>query len=715
MTVTSEAARTAPPLTTDQLRAIHPFVVCMEDGRLAQGASTLPVGVEDFTTVRADIDELFSKRLPDFITTHAKPVPVVLWAHGGLVDKATGLRVAHNQVAWWQANGVFPVHFVWRTGLAESLWDAVKDSLPGRARGLEDVFDTLIEAAVRGAQGKQVWTAMKTTAKLSSEKDKGGAWYFAQKLAEFTKANPGSVTVHAAGHSAGSIFHSYLVPQLLSAGVEEIASLNLLAPAIRVDEFKQRILRKPVADRITKLTMFTMSEPFEKDDTCLGIYRKSLLYLIRAALEEEIGAEILGLQESVNRDKELAVLFGKAGSSGKGEVMWSRTVGGGPRTSSLSRTHGGFDNDAATMDSLARRVTDDDQLTAGYGTVAGTRARADDTSPWPSEKEALDYIASRQGAQPQRNGKRALCIGIDMYPSVGDRLGGCVADARAWKQELQHVGFTVDVLEDGAATRQNIVNGIQDLILHSRAGDVLVVQYSGHGTTIEDLDGDDLEEAQRTGETRDEALCPVDFREGELLIDDDLGQLWDLLPERVNLTVFFDSCHSGGGQRNILEPETGGPTRKARLVRMTPANVAAYKAKRGGLPQATRSLDTERSVYFGACQATELAFERDGQGDFTRIALPRVRESLTGTNQQFFDAVLSDFGGARRQTPVLLPPVLAANVFLAPVSREPTSGVSAEPTEMPAPPPRSGMPADATRRDQAVASILRGVADLIES
>ena len=91
-------------------------------------------------------------------------------------------------------------------------------------------------------------------------------------------------------------------------------------------------------------------------------------------------------------------------------------------------------------------------------------------------------------------------------------------------------------LDDGDATRQNIVESIQDLIVKSQAGDVLVLRYSGHGTTIDDLDGDDLEEAKRTGETKDEALCPVDFRDGELLIDDDLGQLWDLLPEEVNLT-----------------------------------------------------------------------------------------------------------------------------------------------------------------------------------
>ena len=180
------------------------------------------------------------------------------------------------------------------------------------------------------------------------------------------------------------------------------------------------------------------------------------------------------------------------------------------------------------------------------------------------------------------SGKRALCIGIDMYPSVGDQLGGCVADARAWKQELQHAGFTVEILEDGDATRQNIVEGIQDLIVKSHAGDVLVLQYSGHGTTIEDLDGDELEEAKRTGETKDEALCPVDFRDGELLIDDDLGQLWDLLPEGVNLTVFFDSCHSGGGQRN----DHGAGRRRARRGRPGWSGLTADE--RGGVQAQAR-------------------------------------------------------------------------------------------------------------------------------
>ena len=78
--------------------------------------------------------------------------------------------------------------------------------------------------------------------------------------------------------------------------------------------------------------MFTMSEAFEKKDTCIGVYGKSLLYLIRASLEKESPEEILGLQECVRRDADLASLFGLRGPA-QGVVMWSKTVGGGPFSS----------------------------------------------------------------------------------------------------------------------------------------------------------------------------------------------------------------------------------------------------------------------------------------------------------------------------------------------------------------------------------------------
>jgi hypothetical protein len=270
----------------------------------------------------------------------------------------------------------------------------------------------------------------------------------------------------------------------------------------------------------------------------------------------------------------------------------------------------------------------------------------------------------------------------------------------------------VDILEDAEATRQNIVERIQDLIVRSRSGDVLVVQFSGHGTTVDDLDGDDLEEAVRSGETRDEALCPVDFRSGELLIDDDLGQLWDQLPDGVSLTVFFDACHSGGTQRQVQELVDDGLSR-ARLVHLTTEGLDAYRDMRGSLARSARSLDSERSVYFGACQATQLAFESNGMGDFTRVALPRIRGAMTGTNQQFYDAVVAELGQGRRQTPVLLPPGLASRSFLGPATAAPASPDAPRPS-VPAVPEPPALDTG-TKRDQAIVDVLRGLADLIES
>ena len=198
-------------------------------------------------------------------------MPLVIWAHGGLVDKAAGLGIAHLQVEWWKTNGCFPVHFVWETGFAESLWDAIKDNLPFGGRAIGDLLDTLVEQAVRAIPASEpTWRAMKTNAELASTPETGGAWYFAQKLAEFVAGHPGEVTVHAAGHSAGSIFHTHLLPRLLGPvcrGSNHSRCWRRRAGG-RVQAAAHDAVR---LDRIARMTMFTMSEPFEKQDSCLGI------------------------------------------------------------------------------------------------------------------------------------------------------------------------------------------------------------------------------------------------------------------------------------------------------------------------------------------------------------------------------------------------------------------------------------------------------------
>ena len=138
----------------------------------------------------------------------------------------------------------------------------------------------------------------------------------------------------------------------------KIDTLALLAPAVRVDLFKSH-LKPLVPNGIDKFALFTMDRPTELDDNVVTIYRKSLLYFVRNACEEPVHATpILGLEESVRADAELARWFGLTGGAPSAgvDVVWSPTAAVSGPSATRSRTHGGFDNDAPTMNSVMYRI-----------------------------------------------------------------------------------------------------------------------------------------------------------------------------------------------------------------------------------------------------------------------------------------------------------------------------------------------------------------------
>lgn len=149
--------------------------------------------------------------------------------------------------------------------------------------------------------------------------------------------------------------------------------------------------------------------------------------------------------------------------------------------------------------------------------------------------------------------KRALCIGINNYPGTDSDLSGCVNDALDWSATLQSRGFTVTTLLDEKATRSAMVNAISGLIRDARPGDTIIFTYSGHGTWVEDTNGDEPD-------GRDEALCPQDITTAGPLLDDDIRVLFDQRGAGVRLLLISDSCHSGSvtrGDESDLDP--GGP------------------------------------------------------------------------------------------------------------------------------------------------------------
>ena len=150
--------------------------------------------------------------------------------------------------------------------------------------------------------------------------------------------------------------------------------------------------------------------------------------------------------------------------------------------------------------------------------------------------------------------KRAVCVGINVYPIPGNDLKGCVNDANAWRailvEEFDFPDSNVTVITDSDATRQAMIDGLKGLIEGSSSGDVLVFTNSSHGSYIPDTSGDE--------ETYDEVICPYDTRQ-EVLSDDDLRGILDALPAEVSLTVISDSCHSGSNTRapvnDLLPPK----------------------------------------------------------------------------------------------------------------------------------------------------------------
>src|SRR5262249_4921141 len=174
-------------------------------------------------------------------------------------------------------------------------------------------------------------------------------------------------------------------------------------------------------------------------------------------------------------------------------------------------------------------------------------------------------------------------------------LAGCVADARDWAHALETLGFSTALLLDDAATRSRILDELRALLAASQPGDVLAFQFAGHGTEVDDLDGDEVD---GTNGPRDEALCPYDIAQGAFVIDDDLAEVFAAIPEGVNVTCFIDCCHSGTIPRLMVGSPAADGSRdvRARFLPATSEMQASHRrfrerlgATRGRAPAHTQA------------------------------------------------------------------------------------------------------------------------------
>ncbi len=198
--------------------------------------------------------------------------------------------------------------------------------------------------------------------------------------------------------------------------------------------------------------------------------------------------------------------------------------------------------------------------------------------------------------------KKALCVGIN-YKGTSSALNGCINDANDWANLLvSRFDFPkpdVKLLLETQATKVNIIAGLKALLAGAKSGDVLVFQNSSHGTYVVDKGSDEPDRY-------DEAICPYDFKR-DLILDDEMREIFSGLPARVRLTVLLDSCHSGTGTRVVFNPTVG--YRKERF--MEPSAFGGkelenpQKAKVAGkLPQSGM-----KEILLSGCKSTEYSYD----------------------------------------------------------------------------------------------------------
>src|SRR5512145_766263 len=150
--------------------------------------------------------------------------------------------------------------------------------------------------------------------------------------------------------------------------------------------------------------------------------------------------------------------------------------------------------------------------------------------------------------------RRAFLVGLNRHPDPRNNLKGCVNDVLLMAKTLrEQYGFDVAsgvrLLTDERATTANIRKGLEWLVGDAAAGDSLVFHYSGHGSQVRDVHGDEL------SDNLDEIICPYDLDWSKPFTDDDLAEICGTVPQGALLTVVLDCCHSGTGLRNFLRPE----------------------------------------------------------------------------------------------------------------------------------------------------------------
>lgn len=267
-------------------------------------------------------------------------------------------------------------------------------------------------------------------------------------------------------------------------------------------------------------------------------------------------------------------------------------------------------------------------------------------------KLAAVLLTAALSISVQAASRHALLIGINDYDAL-PRLQGAENDVAAVQALLTtRFGFAEDnitVITNRAATRAGILRAFADLARRTGPADTVYVHYSGHGSQVQDLNGDEQDGL-------DETIAPQDARLPGIpdITDDELDRALAAVRSR-HLIVTLDSCHSGTGLR-------GGASRvRPRFVPMD-TRVELYRANQVTTRAVVPLNQSESYILFtGAADfqsALDGPFDRGRYHGLFTYAYLRAMDTLqpTATPEQIIAAVEKSMQGMRGQLGGYLPP-----------------------------------------------------------
>ena len=222
------------------------------------------------------------------------------------------------------------------------------------------------------------------------------------------------------------------------------------------------------------------------------------------------------------------------------------------------------------------------------------------------------------------------------YPGMPE-LGMAVKDAVDWQKFARKKGFETRILKNSRAKADTVLSALNDLCESARAGDLVLITYSGHGGQIaNNIPGREFPEAY------DQTWCLYD-RE---LLDEEIYDCFSRFRKAVRIVVVSDSCHSGTITKDLQQLHCGqllneglellAPAYGHQIKSVPPGTAGAHYVQNEELytsiqqKLSTKKFSMKAAVkLLAACQDDEVTYDGPQNGIFTASLLALLNNPMT--------------------------------------------------------------------------------------